>query len=105
MKILPTIAGVVLAGSFAVTANADASKGEIMTLCKAEIKESFNDVTRVRTAKFKDRASGTYITYRVSREGADTEKVTCTFQDGVASLTDANGAMIASKTSTENTGS
>ena len=103
MKIVPTFAGLILAGTFAV--NANASSSEAMTYCKAEIKDSMEDVTRIRTAKIKDRASGTYITYRVSREGADTEKVTCTYVEGVASLTDSTGAMIASKTSTENTGS
>lgn len=105
MKILPMIAGLVLAGTFAVTTQADTSKGEIMTLCKTEIKDSIDDVTRIRTAKFKDRAAATHVTYRVSTESAETQKVTCTFKDGVASLTDANGAMIASKTSSENTGS
>ena len=105
MKIVPTIAGILLAGSFATTANAGPDKGAVMTLCKNEIKSSFEDVTRIRTAKFKDRASGTYVTYRVSTEGADTQKVTCTFKDGIASLTDSEGVMIAGKTNVENTGS
>lgn len=105
MKIVPTIAGVLLAGAFATTANAGPSKGEVMTLCKNEIKSSFEDVTRIRTSKFKDRASGTYVTYRVSTESADTQKVTCTFKDGIASLTDSEGVMIAGKTNVDNTGS
>jgi len=105
MKIVPTIAGVLLAGAFATTANAAPAKGEVMTLCKNEIKSTFEDVTRIRTSKFKDRASGTYVTYRVSTESADTQKVMCTYRDGVASLTDSEGAMIATKTSVENTGS
>lgn len=105
MKILPTIAGLIIAGSFATSANAAPSKGEIMTLCKQEIKSSIDDVTRIRTNKFKDRASGTYVSYRVSLKDRDTQKVTCSFVDGVASLTDSDGAMIASKTATKNTGS
>ena len=105
MKIVPTFAGLILAGTFAVNANADASKGEIMALCKAEIQDSIEDVTRIRTSKFKDRSTGTFITYRVSRDNADTEKVTCTFRDGVASLTDSTGALIASKNSVASTDS
>lgn len=105
MKIVPMIAGVILAGSFATTANAGPAKGEVMTLCKNEIKSSFEDVTRIRTAKLKNRASGTYVTYRVSTESADTQKVTCTYKDGIASLTDSEGVMIAGKTDVENAGS
>lgn len=105
MKIVPTIAGVLLAGAFATTANASDSNGSVMTLCKNEIKATFEDVTRIRTSKFKDRASGTYVTYRVSTESADTQKVACTYRDGVASLTDSEGALIAPKTSVANTGS
>ena len=105
MKILPTIAGVILAGTFTMSANAGPSKGEVMTLCKNEIKESFDDITRIRTSRFKDKASGTTVTYKVSLEGTDAQKVTCSFSDGVASLTNSSGEMIASKVNTNNTGS
>jgi hypothetical protein len=104
MKILPTVAGLILAGAFSTTVQAAPSQGEVMTLCKAEIKQSFEDISRIRTSRFKDRASGTYVTYRVSRRDQDTQKVLCTFRDGVASLTDDTGALIASKTSSENAG-
>ena len=99
------IAGVILAGTFTMSANAAPSKGKVMTLCKTEIKESFDDITRIRTTRFKSRASGTTVTYKVSLEGTDAQKVTCSFSDGVASLTDSSGEMIASKASTVNTGS
>jgi hypothetical protein len=105
MKVLPTIAGVILAGTFTVSANARSSQSEVMTLCKNEIKESFDDITRIRTSRFKDRASGTTVTYKVSLEGTDAQKVTCSFRDGVASLTNSSGEMIASKVNTDNTGS
>lgn len=105
MKVLPLIAGVILAGTFTTSANAAPSKSEVMTLCKNEIKESFDDISRIRTSRFKDKASGITVTYKVSLEGADAQKVTCSLNDGVASLTDSSGAMIASKANTENTGS
>lgn len=105
MKILPTIVGALLAASFATTAQAAPSKGKVMTLCKAEIKNSFEQISRIRTSRFKDRANGTFVTYRVSFPESDTQKVTCSFKDGIASLTDASGELIASKTSPENTGS
>ena len=66
MKILPTIAGVLLAGLFATSAHAGPPKGEVMTLCKSEIKSSIDDVVRIRTSRYRDKASGTYITFRVS---------------------------------------
>ncbi len=105
MKIVTTIAGIILASAFATTANAGPSKSEVMTQCKTEIKGTFEDVTRIRTNRMKERASGTYVTYKVSFEDAESQKVTCTFSDGIASLTDADGVMIAGKTETENTGS
>ena len=105
MKVLPLIAGVILAGTFTMSANAAPSKNTVMTLCKNEIKESFDGITRVRTTRFKERASGTTVTYKVSLEGADAQKVTCSFNDGIASLTDSSGEMIASKVNTDNTGS
>lgn len=105
MKVLPSIVGLVLLGSFATTAQAGPSKNAVMTQCKNEIKNSFEDISRIRTSKFKDRASGTSVTYRVTFKGSDAQKVTCSYKDGVASLTDANGAMVASKASAENTGS
>ena len=105
MKVLPTITGVILAGIFTLPANAASSKSEVMTLCKNEIKESFDDITRIRTSRVKDKASGTTVTYKVSLEGTDAQKVTCSFSDGIASLTDSSGEMIASKASTNNSGS
>lgn len=105
MKIVPTIAGLVLAGSFATAAHAGPSQGEVMTFCKAEVKDTFEDVTRIKTSRFRDKASGTFITFRVSTEGADTQKVTCHYKDGITSLTDANGDMIANTGQPENTGS
>lgn len=105
MKVLPTITGVILAGIFTMPANAASSQSKVMTLCKNEIKESFDDITRIRTSRFKDRASGTTVTYKVSLEGTDAQKVICSFSDGVASLTNSSGEMIASKVNTDNTGS
>jgi hypothetical protein len=105
MKILPTIAGVILAGTFTMSANAARSQSEVMTLCKNEIKESFDDITKIRTSRFKDRASGATVTYKVTREGTDAQKVTCSFSKGIASLTNSSGEMIASKVNTDNTGS
>ncbi len=98
MKIVPTIAGIMIAGSLATTAYAGPSQGEIKSLCKNRIKSSFEDVTRIRTWGMKERSSGTHITYRVSTKGADTQVVTCSFSDGIASLTDSEGSMIAGKT-------
>ena len=105
MKVLPTIAGIILAGTFATTAHAGPSKSEVMSQCKNEIKNSFEDISRIRTSKFKDRSSGTYVIYRVSFSNADAQKVTCSFKDGIASLTDAKGGMIASKLAANNTDS
>lgn len=105
MKVLPMIAGVFLASTITFSATAAPSQSEVMTLCKNEIKESFDDITRIRTSRFKERASGTTVTYKVSLEGTDAQKVTCSFNDGVASLTDSSGGMIASKANTGNTDS
>lgn len=103
MKVIPFIAGAILAGTF-TTATAAPSKGEVMSLCKAEIKQSIDDISRIRTSRFKERAAGTTVTYKVSTETAEPQTVTCSFVEGVASLTDSSGAMIASKTGTTNTG-
>lgn len=100
MKIVPTIAGLLLAGTFAVSAEAGPSKGEVLTSCKSEINESFDDVSRVRTAKYKYKSTGTFVTFKVSTDG-EIQRVTCTYKDGMASLTDADGELIASKTEAE----
>ena len=105
MKALPVIAGVILAGTFTLSAHAAPSKGEVMTLCKTEIKQSFDDISRIRTTRFNDRSSGTTVTYKVSLESAEAQTVTCSFKDGIASLTDGSGAMIASKTNPGHPGS
>ncbi|MBO6703638.1 MAG: hypothetical protein JJ921_14960 [Pseudomonadales bacterium] len=105
MKIVPTIAGVLLAGSFATSANAGPSQGEVMTLCKNQIKSTFEDVTRIRTFGIKERAKGTFINFRVSTEGAETQVVKCSYVDGIASLTDREGVMVAAKADGVNTGS
>ena len=91
MKIVPTLAGLILAGTFTATAHAGPSKGAIMTLCKSQVKDSIEDITRIRTAKFRDRASETKITFKVSTENADPQKVTCTYKDGIASLSNDKG--------------
>ena len=103
MKIVPTIAGMLLAGTFAATAHAGPSKGEVMTFCKAEINDTFQQVDRIRTSKYKYKATGHYVTFKVSTNG-EIEKVTCQHKKGETSLVDANGDMIAkagSETSTE----
>lgn len=99
MKVLPTIAGLLLAGTFATTAHAGASQSQVMTQCKAEINDTFEDVSRIRTSRFRTKSSGTYITFRVSMEGAEAQKVTCSYQNGMVSLADSKGDLIASKTS------
>jgi len=86
-----------------MSANATPSKGRITTLCKNEIKESFDDTTKTRIKRFKNRANGTTVTYNVSFEGTDAQKVTCTFSDGVASLIDSNGEITPSIVTTDNT--
>lgn len=103
MKIVPTIAGLLLAGTFATTAHAGPSKGEVMTFCKAEINDSYQEVDRIRTSRYKYKSTGHIVTFKVST-GGEIEKVTCRHKDGETSLTDSNGDMIAkagSKTSTE----
>ena len=104
MKIVPTIAGLLLAGTFATTAHAGPSKGEVMTYCKTEIKDKFEDISRIRTSRFRDKSSGTHITFRVSMENAEAQQVTCHYKDGIVGLSDANGELIASGVSVANTG-
>lgn len=104
MKTFPTIAGLILAGVISVPANA-ASKDEALTLCKLEVQEAIEDVTRIRTSKIKQRADGTYIRLRVSTEGEAARNVECAVEDGVASLTTADGKLIASKSAVSGTGS
>ena len=99
MKVLPTIAGLLLAGTFATTAHDGPSTSYVMTQCKAEINDTFEDVSRIRTSRLRTKSSGTYITFRVSTEGADAQKITCSYQNGVVSLADSKGDLIASKTS------
>ena len=41
MKVLPTIAGLLLAGTFATTAHDGPSTSYVMTQCKAEINDTF----------------------------------------------------------------
>lgn len=103
MKILPSIAGLILAGTFTTVAHAGPSKGQVMGECKAEIKASIDDVSRLRTSRFKDRASGTYVTFRVSTEDGESQLVKCTYRDGVTSLENADGELLVSKTLAENT--
>lgn len=103
MKIVPSIAGLLLAGTFTATAHAGPSKGEVMTMCKAEINATFQEVDRIRTSRYKYKSSGHHVTFKVS-SGGEIEKVTCKHDDGETSLTDANGDMIAkadTKTSLE----
>ena len=88
MKVFLYLIGIGFAFVFSVSVNAKVSSGEIMTMCKAAVKESVNDVTRIRTSKFKERASGTTISFRVSSNNNQTRKVTCTYANGVASVKD-----------------
>ena len=94
MKIVPSIAGMLLAGTFAATAHAGPSKGQVMTECKAEINDTYEQVDRIRTSRCKYKATGHSITFKVST-GGEIEKVTCKHKDGETYLTDANGDMIA----------
>lgn len=105
MKTFPTIAGLILASAITVPAVASSSKSEALTLCKLEVQESISDVTRVRTAKIKQRASGTYVKLRVSTEGADAQKVECAVENGVAALMNEEGNLIASKNAVAASGS
>ena len=88
MKMLLYLIGIGFAFVFSVSVNAKASSGEIMTICKSTVKESVNDVARIRTSKFKEKASGTTITFRVSSTNNETKKVTCIYANGVATLVD-----------------
>ena len=88
MKVLLYFIGIAFAFVFSVSVSAKTSSGEIMTMCKSTVKASIDDVTRIRTSKFKERASGTKITFRVSSDNNQTRKVTCTYANGVATLTD-----------------
>jgi len=88
MKIFLYLIGIGFAFVFSVSVNAKASSGEIMTMCKSNVKESVEDVARIRTSKFKEKASGTMITFRVSSSNNQTKKVTCTYSNGVATLAD-----------------
>jgi hypothetical protein len=88
MKVLLYFIGIAFAFVFSVSVSAKTSSGEIMTICKSTVKESMDDVTRIRTSKFKERASGTKITFRVSSRDNQTRKVTCTYANGVATLAD-----------------
>ena len=88
MKIFLYLIGIGFAFVFSVSVNAKASSGEIMTRCKSNVKESVDDVARIRTSKYKEKASGTMITFRVSSSNNQTKKVTCTYANGVATLAD-----------------
>ncbi len=88
MKVFLYFIGIAFAFVFSVSVSAKTSSGEIMTMCKSTVKESMDGVTRIRTSKFKEKASGTKITFRVSSENNQTRKVTCTYANGVATLTD-----------------
>ena len=88
MKIFLYLIGIGFAFVFSVSVNAKPSSGEIMTMCKSNVKESVDDVARIRTSKFKEKASGTIITFRVSSGTNQTRKVTCTYSNGVATLND-----------------
>ena len=88
MKFFLYLIGIGFAFVFSVSVNAKASSGEIMTMCKSTVKESIDDVARIRTSKFKEKASGTMITFRVSSGNNQTKKVTCTYSNGVATLVD-----------------
>ena len=105
MKILPSIAGLILAGTFTSVAQAGPSNGQVMGECKAEIRASIDDISRLRTSRFKDRASGTYVTFKVSTADGESQLVKCTYRDGVASLENSDGKMIAGKALADNTGS
>ena len=88
MKVFLYLIGIGFAFVFSVSVNARASSGEIMTICKSTVKESIDDVARIRTSKFKEKASGTKITFRVSSSNNQTKKVTCTYSNGLATLSD-----------------
>ena len=88
MKVFLYLIGIGFAFVFSVSVNAKASSGEIMTICKSTVKESIDDVARIRTSKFKEKASGTKITFRVSFGNNQTKKVTCTYSNGLATLAD-----------------
>ena len=88
MKVFLYLVGIGFACVFSVSVSSKASSGEIMTMCKSTVKESMDGVTRIRTSKFKERASGTKITFRVSSDNNQTRKVTCTYANGVATLAD-----------------
>lgn len=96
MKTVTTIAGLVLASAISIPASASSAKSEALTLCKAQVQNTFENVTRVRTAKIKERSTGVYVKLRVSTEGQGTEAVQCAVQDGIASLTTKDGNLIAS---------
>lgn len=93
MKIVPSVAGLLLAATVATPAAAGPSKGEILTLCKSEVKTAFEDATRIRTSRFKHSASATAITFKVSVADTAPQKVTCSFRDGIASLDGAQGKL------------
>ncbi len=105
MKILPTLAGLILAGTFTSVAQADSSKEAAMSQCKAEIKASIDDISRIRTSRLREKSTGTHITFRVSTEGNDTQIGKCIHVGGLASLKNANGELIAAKTAVVSTGS
>ena len=88
MKIFMYLIGIGFAFVFSVSVNAKASSGEIMTMCKSTVKEAIDDVARIRTSRFKEKASGTMITFRVSSSNNQTKKVTCTYANGVVTLSD-----------------
>ena len=104
MKIVTSIASLLLAGTCASTALAGPSQGEVMNYCKAEIKDTFEDISRIRTSRFREKASGTHITFRVSLDDAENQNVICHYKDGIVGLTDTNGEMIASGVTVANTG-
>ncbi len=95
MKIMPSIVGLLLAGSVVTTVQAGPSKNEVATACKHQINESFDSVKKIKMKRFREKSSGTHVTYTVYQEGAeDTRRVTCIVNDEIVSLTDKNGDLI-----------
>jgi len=88
VKIFLYLMGIGFAVLFSLSVNAEANSREIMTLCKGTVIESIHDVTRISTKRFKKKANGTFITFRISSRSNQTRKVLCRYSNGVATLSD-----------------
>ena len=82
MKVFLYFVGIGFACVFSVSVSAKTSSGEIMTMCKSTVKESMDGVTRIRTSKFKERASELRLHFVSPRTTTRPEKSRVRMQTG-----------------------